>query len=72
MGATEEMRRFRVFDDGAKTYIQKRPEVQHQEPPMLVLLGSDGKGENEQLPITGSDLYRRSSGSVPVRAVSRE
>ena len=44
-GATEQMRPVRVFDDGAKTYIQMRPEVQHQEAPVLVVLGSDGKGE---------------------------
>ena len=44
-GATEQMRPVRVFDDGAKTYIQMRPEVQNQEAPVLVVLGSDGKGE---------------------------
>ena len=35
----------RVFDDGAKTYIQMPSELQHREAPALVVVGSDGKGE---------------------------
>jgi P-type conjugative transfer protein TrbG len=44
-GANEQLRPLRVFDDGAKTYIQMRPEIQNTEAPVLVVLGSDGKGE---------------------------
>jgi type IV secretion system protein VirB9 len=44
-GANERIRPVRVFDDGAKTYIQMRPEIQNREAPVLVVLGSDGKGE---------------------------
>jgi type IV secretion system protein VirB9 len=44
-GANEQLRPVRVFDDGAKTYIQMRPEVQNREAPVLVVLGSDRKGE---------------------------
>jgi len=44
-GGNEQMRPVRVFDDGAKTYIQMRSEIQNREAPVLVVLGSDGKGE---------------------------
>lgn len=44
-GGTEQIRPVRVFDDGAKTYIQMRSEIQNRETPVLVVLGSDGKGE---------------------------
>jgi type IV secretory pathway VirB9-like protein len=44
-GGNDQVRPVRVFDDGAKTYIQMPPEVQHREAPVLVVLGSDGKGE---------------------------
>ena len=44
-GGTEEVRPVRVFDDGAKTYIQMRPEIQYREAPVLLIVGSDGKGE---------------------------
>jgi len=44
-GANEQLRPVRVFDDGAKTYIQMRSEIQNREAPVLVVLGSDGKGE---------------------------
>jgi type IV secretion system protein VirB9 len=44
-GGNEQIRPVRVFDDGAKTYIQMRPEIQNREAPVLVVLGSDGKGE---------------------------
>jgi type IV secretion system protein VirB9 len=44
-GPSDQLRPVRVFDDGAKTYIQMRPEIQNREAPVLVVLGSDGKGE---------------------------
>jgi type IV secretion system protein TrbG len=44
-GGTEEVRPVRVFDDGAKTYIQMRPGIQNREAPVLLVVGSDGKGE---------------------------
>jgi type IV secretion system protein VirB9 len=44
-GGNDQLRPVRVFDHGAKTYIQMRPEVQNSEAPVLVVLGSDGKGE---------------------------
>jgi type IV secretory pathway VirB9-like protein len=44
-GANEHIRPLRVFDDGAKTHIQMSAEVQHREAPVLVVLGSDRKGE---------------------------
>lgn len=44
-GGNEQIRPVRVFDDGAKTYIQMRPEIQNRETPALLVLGPDGKGE---------------------------
>jgi type IV secretion system protein VirB9 len=44
-GGDESLRPARVFDDGAKTYIQMPPEIQHREAPVLLVLGKDGKGE---------------------------
>lgn len=44
-GGTDEVRPVRVFDDGAKTYIQMRPGIQNREAPVLLVVGSDGKGE---------------------------
>jgi type IV secretion system protein VirB9 len=44
-GANEQLRPVRVFDDGSKTYIQMRADIQNREAPVLVVLGSDGKGE---------------------------
>ena len=35
----------RVFDDGAKTYIQMPAEVQHREAPVVLVIGTDGKSE---------------------------
>ena len=35
----------RVFDDGAKTYIQMPAEREHREAPVLLVMGKDGKGE---------------------------
>jgi type IV secretion system protein TrbG len=44
-GGDEHIRPVRVFDDGAKTFIQMPPEIQHREAPVLVVIGTDGKGE---------------------------
>jgi type IV secretion system protein TrbG len=44
-GANEHLRPIRVYDDGAKTYIQMPPEIQHREVPVLLVMGADGKGE---------------------------
>ncbi len=44
-GANEHLRPTRVFDDGAKTYIQMPQEMQNREAPVLLIIGSDGKGE---------------------------
>ena len=44
-GGDEHIRPLRVFDDGAKTYIQMPADIQHREAPVLVVLGADGKGE---------------------------
>ncbi len=44
-GGDEHIRPVRVFDDGAKTYIQMVAEIQHREAPVLFVVGKDGKGE---------------------------
>jgi P-type conjugative transfer protein TrbG len=44
-GGDEHIRPVRVFDDGAKTYIQMPPDLQHREAPVLLVVGNDGKGE---------------------------
>ena len=44
-GGDDNIRPRRVFDDGAKTYIQMPAEIQHREAPVLLVIGSDGKGE---------------------------
>lgn len=44
-GANEHLRPVRVFDDGAKTYIQMPNEMQNREAPVLLILANDGKGE---------------------------
>jgi type IV secretion system protein VirB9 len=44
-GGDDHLRPVRVFDDGAKTYIQMPAEIQHREAPVLLVLGKDGKGE---------------------------
>jgi type IV secretion system protein TrbG len=44
-GGDENIRPRRVFDDGAKTYIQMSPNVTNREAPVLVVVGQDGKGE---------------------------
>jgi len=44
-GGDEHIRPVRVFDDGAKTYIQMPAELEHREAPVLLIVGKDGKGE---------------------------
>ena len=44
-GGDENVRPVRVFDDGAKTYIQMPAGVQNREAPALVVVGADGKSE---------------------------
>jgi len=44
-GGSDEFRPRRVFDDGAKTYIQLPPGIQYREAPVLLVIGADGKGE---------------------------
>lgn len=44
-GANEHLRPVRVYDDGAKTYIQMSSEIQYREVPVLLVMGTDGKGE---------------------------
>jgi len=43
-GGNEHIRPLRVFDDGAKTYIQMPPSIEHMEAPVLLVIGTDGKG----------------------------
>jgi type IV secretion system protein TrbG len=45
IGDNDHLRPVRVYDDGAKTYIQMKPEMQNREAPALIVLGADGKGE---------------------------
>jgi P-type conjugative transfer protein TrbG len=44
-GGNDHLRPRRVYDDGSKTYIQMRQEMQHREAPVLLVIGTDGKGE---------------------------
>jgi P-type conjugative transfer protein TrbG len=44
-GGDEHLRPLRVFDDGTRTYIQMPIEIQNREAPVLLVVGSDGKGE---------------------------
>jgi type IV secretion system protein VirB9 len=44
-GCNEHLRPLRVFDDGAKTYIQMPSELQYREAPVLLVVGADGKEE---------------------------
>ena len=44
-GGNDHLRPRRVYDDGSKTYIQMKPEMQHREAPVLLVMGTDGKGE---------------------------
>jgi len=43
-GGNEHIRPLRVFDDGAKTYLQMPPAIEHMEAPVLLVIGTDGKG----------------------------
>ena len=40
-GGDEHIRPVRVFDDGAKTYIQMPADLEHREAPVLLVLGKD-------------------------------
>ena len=44
-GGDQHLRPARIFDDGAKTYIQMPSDIQHREAPVLLVVGNDGKGE---------------------------
>jgi type IV secretion system protein VirB9 len=44
-GGDQFLRPLRVYDDGSKTFIQMRRELQYREAPVLLVLGPDGKGE---------------------------
>ncbi len=44
-GKNENLRPVRVFDDGAKTYIQMPSGVEHREAPVLVVVGADQRPE---------------------------
>ena len=44
-GGNQHIRPTRVFDDGAKTFIQMPQEIEHREAPVLVVSGLDGKAE---------------------------
>jgi type IV secretion system protein VirB9 len=44
-GGDQFLRPLRVYDDGSKTFIQMRRELQYREAPVLLVLGRDGKGE---------------------------
>ncbi len=44
VGGDEHLRPLRVFDDGAKTYIQMPPTIEHMEAPVLLVIGTDGQG----------------------------
>jgi type IV secretion system protein VirB9 len=44
-GGDESLRPVRVFDDGAKTYIQMPPELQHREARVPLVVGKGGRGE---------------------------
>jgi P-type conjugative transfer protein TrbG len=42
-GGTAQIRPLRIFDDGAKTYIQMPPAIEHMEAPVLLVIGTDGQ-----------------------------
>ena len=52
----ETIRPIQVFDDGAKTYLRMKPELAHQEAPVLVVIASDGKTEMLNYRVKG-DMY---------------
>jgi type IV secretion system protein VirB9 len=43
-GGSQQIRPLRVFDDGAKTFIQMPATIEHMEAPVLLVIGTDGKG----------------------------
>lgn len=43
-GGDEHIRPRRVYDDGAKTFLQMPPTMENREAPALLVVGSDGKG----------------------------
>jgi|SRR5579884_947708 len=55
-GGNDAIRPVQVFDDGEKTYIRMNPNTQHQEAPVLVVVGSDGKAEMLNYRVKG-DMY---------------
>jgi type IV secretion system protein TrbG len=55
-GGNDSIRPVQVFDDGQKTYIRMNPNTQHREAPVLVVVGSDGKGEMLNYRVKG-DMY---------------
>jgi P-type conjugative transfer protein TrbG len=55
-GKDENLRPVRVFDDGAKTYIQMPAGVQHREAPVLLVVGADRKPEMVNYRVKG-DMY---------------
>jgi P-type conjugative transfer protein TrbG len=44
-GGNEHVRPVRVYDDGAKTYLQMPTEMRNREAPVLLVVGKDGNGE---------------------------
>lgn len=55
-GGDNNIRPIQVFDDGQKTYIRMNPNTQYRETPVLVVVGSDGKGEMLNYRVKG-DMY---------------
>jgi hypothetical protein len=51
----------RVFDDGSKTYIQMRPEIQNREAPRSSRFWFGRERRNDQLSRAATDLRRGSS-----------
>lgn len=45
VGGNASIRPERAYDDGAKTFIQMPVGIEHREAPVLLVIGSDGKGE---------------------------
>ena len=44
-GGNEHIRPVRVYDDGAKTYLQMPDEMRNRDAPVLLVVGKDGQGE---------------------------
>ena len=60
-GRSEQLRPVRVYDDGAKTYIQMRPEMQNREAPGACGSGCRWKRGDDKLSRSRADLHRGSS-----------